>query len=78
MREEGYQEKFVEERFRRFPNHVFVPFFELKYELGKYYKGKEFGMPDTVLNVVEFGSEGHIYSVKNPILLLKLIFLFQA
>ncbi len=66
MTEGQYQNQFIEERFRRFPNHVFVPFLELKYNIGKYYKGKEFGMPDTVPDVIEFDEDGnfHLWELK--------------
>lgn len=66
MTEGKYQEIFIEERFQRFPNHVFVPFLELKYNIGKYYKGKEFGMPDIVPDVIEFDANGnfHLWELK--------------
>ncbi|MEM6517596.1 MAG: hypothetical protein AAF688_15550 [Bacteroidota bacterium] len=66
MTEGQYQDKFIEERFRKFPNNVFVPFLELKYNIGKYYKGKEFGMPDTIPDVIEFDENGdfHLWELK--------------
>ena len=66
MTEEKYQKKFIEEGYKRFPNHVFVPFLDLKYSIGKYYRGRDFGMPDTVLDVVEFDESGnfHLWELK--------------
>ncbi len=66
MTEGQFQEIFVEEGFKRSPNHVFVPFIELKYNIGKYHKGKEFGMPDTVPDVIEFDehSNFHLWELK--------------
>jgi hypothetical protein len=66
MTEGQYQEKFIEEGYKRFPNHVFVPFLDLKYSIGKYYRGRDFGMPDTVLDVVEFDESGnfHLWELK--------------
>lgn len=66
MTEGEYQREFVEEAFRRFPNHVFVPFLELKYSVGKYHKAKDFGMPDTVPDLVEFDENGnfHLWELK--------------
>ena len=61
MTEQEYQTEFIEEGFRRFPNHVFVPFLELKYNIGKYSKGKEFGMPDTIPDVIEFDESGNLF-----------------
>jgi hypothetical protein len=66
MTEGQYQEKFIAEGYKRFPNHVFVPFLDLKYSIGKYNKGRDFGMPDTILDVVEFDDSGnfHLWEMK--------------
>ena len=66
MTEKEFQTEFIEEGFKRFPNHVFVPFLELKYEIGKYHKGKEFGVPDTVPDVIEFDEKDnfHLWELK--------------
>jgi hypothetical protein len=66
MKEGHYQKKFIEERYKRFPNHVFVPFLDLKYSIGKNYKGRDFGMPDTILDIVEFDESGnfHLWELK--------------
>lgn len=66
MKEVQYQEKFIEERYKRYPNHVYVPFLDLKYSIGKYFRGRDFGMPDTILDVVEFDEIGnfHLWELK--------------
>lgn len=66
MTEGQYQEKFIEEGHKSFPNHVFVPFLDLKYSVGKYNKDRDFGMPDTILDVVEFDEAGnfHLWELK--------------
>jgi hypothetical protein len=66
MTETKYQEIFIEELSKRHPDWVIVPFLELKYEIGKYYKGKVLGMPDCVLDVVVFDNKNnfHLFELK--------------
>jgi hypothetical protein len=43
-----------------------VPFVELKYEIGKYYRGKVLGMPDCILDVIVFDENNnfHLFELK--------------
>ena len=65
-------EKFFQDAFLDFialqePDSIFVPKLKLKYSIGKYERGKDFGMPDTELDVVEFtpsDKQFHLWELK--------------
>lgn len=66
MTENEYQRAFLELMANKYPNRVFAPHLELRYDIGKYSKGKTFGMPDTILDVVEFdeNNDFHLWELK--------------
>lgn len=47
-------------------NSTLAPHIELKYAIGKYYRGREFGMPDTIPDVIEFDEDEkfHLWELK--------------
>jgi hypothetical protein len=66
MNESEFQREFMKfvPTFR--PTSVFAPHVELKYEVGKYGRGKAFGLPDTVPDVIEFDAyeQFHLWELK--------------
>jgi hypothetical protein len=66
MTENEYQKEFLEYMARKYPDRVFAPHLELKYEIGKSSKGKVLGMPDTILDIVEFdeNQQFHLWELK--------------
>jgi hypothetical protein len=66
MNENEYQKEFLAYVSRIYPKRTYAPHLELKYEVGKYSKGKSLGMPDTILDVVEFdeGNNFHLWELK--------------
>jgi len=66
MKEDDFQSAFLELKARERPGHVFAPHVELKYEIGKYSKGKDITMPDTIPDVIEFdeGNNFHLWELK--------------
>mgnify|MGYP000496966077 CR=1 FL=1 len=66
MNENGWQKIFIEFLHRSRPTSTFVPKIRLPYSIGKYHKGKEFGMPDTEIDIVEFDANNqfHLWELK--------------
>jgi hypothetical protein len=66
MTENEYQHAFLDLMAEKYPNRVFVPHLQLRYDIGNYSKGKTFGMPDTILDVVEFdeNNDFHLWELK--------------
>jgi len=66
MNEDFFQTAFLNLKARDHPGHVFAPHVELKYEIGKYSKGKDITMPDTIPDVIEFDEDHdfHLWVLK--------------
>ena len=66
MAEDDFQRAFLDLKAREHHGHVFAPHVELKYEIGKYSKGKDITMPDTIPDVIEFDDENnfHLWELK--------------
>ena len=64
--ETAFQREFLNHMANEYPDRVFVPKLDLKYDIGKYTNRKSFGMPDTILDVVEFDErkEFHLWELK--------------
>jgi hypothetical protein len=64
--ESFFQRQFLTYMANRHPNRVFAPKLDLKYDSGKYTNRKSFGMPDTILDVVEFDERKkfHLWELK--------------
>jgi|688.fasta_scaffold453703_2 hypothetical protein len=61
MKENDFQSAFLELKAREQPGCVFAPHIELKYEIGKYSKGKDITMPDAVPDVIEFDEDSNFH-----------------
>ncbi|MFM7713193.1 MAG: hypothetical protein ACKO7A_10875 [Microcystis sp.] len=66
MKEDDFQAAFLELMASQYPDRVFAPHVQLKYEIGKYSKGKDFTMPDTIPDVIEFDEDKnfHLWELK--------------
>jgi hypothetical protein len=66
MNENQFQRVFLTKMASTYPERVYAPHLDLKYEIGKFRKGKSFGMPDTILDVVEFDEDKnfHLWELK--------------
>jgi hypothetical protein len=66
MKEAQYQKKLVKHLSEKNPSRTYVPHVDLKYEIGKYYKGQQFGMPDTITDFIEFDEKKnfHLWELK--------------
>lgn len=66
MKEDDFQTVFLDLKAREHPGRVFAPHVELKYEIGKYSKGKDITMPDTIPDVIEFDEDNnfHLWELK--------------
>ena len=66
MNENEFQRVFLALMEKSYPERVYAPHLDLKYEIGKFHKGKNFGMPDTIPDVVEFDEEKnfHLWELK--------------
>jgi hypothetical protein len=64
--ESFFQRKFLDYMAIEYPDRVFAPKLELKYDIGKYTNRKSFGMPDTIPDVVEFdeSKKFHLWELK--------------
>lgn len=66
MNENAFQRKFLDLIAASYPERVYAPHLDLKYQIRKFHKGKSFGMPDTILDVVEFDEDNnsHLWELK--------------
>jgi hypothetical protein len=66
MNEDSFQSAFLDYMARQYPERIFAPKVQLKYEIGKYSKGKDFTMPDTIPDVIEFDDDNnfHLWELK--------------
>jgi hypothetical protein len=64
--EKHYQNALIDRIAAGNKDRVFVQHLELKYEIGKYVKGREFGMPDTITDLIEFDKKEnfHLWELK--------------
>jgi hypothetical protein len=61
MKEDDFQSAFLELKAREHPGRVFAPHVDLKYEIGKYTKGKDITMPDAIPGVIEFDEDSNFH-----------------
>lgn len=66
MKEAQYQKRLVKHLSEKHPSRTYVPHVDLKYEIGKYYKGQQLGMPDAITDFIEFDEKKnfHLWELK--------------
>jgi hypothetical protein len=66
MKEAAFQSAFLDLMARNNPERIYAPHVQLRYDIGKYCKGKDFTMPDTVPDVIEFDEQCnfHLWEMK--------------
>ena len=66
MKEDAFQLAFLDLMARMNPERVYAPHVQLRYDIGKYSKGKDFTMPDTIPDVIEFDEQHnfHLWELK--------------
>ena len=66
MKEDAFQSAFLDLMARNHPERVYAPHVQLRYDIGNYSKGKDFTMPDTIPDVIEFDEENnfHLWELK--------------
>jgi hypothetical protein len=66
MNEDAFQSVFLSHIATRNPQRVYAPHIQLRYDIGKYSKGRDFTMPDAITDVIEFDEKGdfHLWELK--------------
>ncbi|MEP0885213.1 hypothetical protein NDI49_27050 [Trichocoleus sp. ST-U3] len=64
--EDFYQRRFLEFIHLNKPDSAFVPQLALRYNIGKYERGKQYGMPDFESDIIEFDKDNkfHLWELK--------------
>ena len=66
MKEDAFQSAFLDLMAKKNPQRVYAPHVQLRYEIGKYSKGKDFTMPETIPDVIELDEDNnfHLWELK--------------